>query len=291
MGGISRTVERDGWRFDIGGHRFFTKVQAVDDLWFEILGPEDFLQRPRMSRILYDGKLYDYPLVPMNALRNLGFRRGGPVHRLVRLGAGPAAEGPVELRGLHRGPLRVAALPHFFKTYTEKVWGVAATEIQADFGAQRVKDLSIIRAVIEAVHAQEAADQARQDEAGHEPDRGVQLPEVRPRQMWERCTEIVTERGRRSCSTRPVTGVRARERPGHRRHRGDRRRPDPLRVHRRHLVDADRRAARGDGPAAAARRARGRPRPDLPRLHHGRARRAAGVLASPTTGSTSTTPA
>src|SRR5204863_3004121 len=72
VGGISRTVQRDGWRFDIGGHRFFTKVRAVDDLWWEILGSENFLSRPRQSRIFYHGKLYDYPLVPMNALRNLG---------------------------------------------------------------------------------------------------------------------------------------------------------------------------------------------------------------------------
>ena len=67
VGGISRTVVRDGWRFDIGGHRFFTKVTPVDDLWFEILGEENFLRRPRMSRIFYNGKFYDYPLVPMNA--------------------------------------------------------------------------------------------------------------------------------------------------------------------------------------------------------------------------------
>src|SRR3954466_1040851 len=73
VGGISRTVERDGWRFDIGGHRFFTKVKPVDDLWFEILGEENFLRRPRMSRIFYEGKYYDYPIVPMNALKNLRF--------------------------------------------------------------------------------------------------------------------------------------------------------------------------------------------------------------------------
>src|SRR3977135_766537 len=72
VGGISRTVERDGWRFDIGGHRFFTKVQAVEDLWHEILPQEDFLMRPRMSRIYYEGKYYDSPLKGMNALRNLG---------------------------------------------------------------------------------------------------------------------------------------------------------------------------------------------------------------------------
>src|SRR5919201_1979551 len=53
VGGISRTATRDGWRFDIGGHRFFTKVKVVENLWFEILGPDDFLRRPRMSRIFY----------------------------------------------------------------------------------------------------------------------------------------------------------------------------------------------------------------------------------------------
>src|SRR3954464_2729211 len=73
VGGISRTVQRDGWRFDIGGHRFFTKVKAVDDLWWEILGPENFLKRPPLSRIYSRGKFYDYPIVPMNALKNLGF--------------------------------------------------------------------------------------------------------------------------------------------------------------------------------------------------------------------------
>jgi len=59
VGGISQTVERDGWRFDIGGHRFFTKVQPVEDLWHEILPDEDFLLRPRMSRIFYKNKYYD----------------------------------------------------------------------------------------------------------------------------------------------------------------------------------------------------------------------------------------
>src|SRR5512138_1859838 len=72
VGGISRTVQRDGWRFDIGGHRVFTKVKQVDDLWWEILGEENFLSRPRQSRIFYQGNLYDYPLAPMNVLRNIG---------------------------------------------------------------------------------------------------------------------------------------------------------------------------------------------------------------------------
>ena len=77
LGGISRTVERDGWRFDIGGHRFFTKVEEVNKLWHEILPPEDFLLRPRMSRIFFDGKYYDYPLKASNALKNLGIFEAG----------------------------------------------------------------------------------------------------------------------------------------------------------------------------------------------------------------------
>src|SRR3954468_2047608 len=72
VGGISRTVQRDGWRFDIGGHRFFTKVPAVEEFWHQMLPDSDFLLRPRMSRIFYQGKLYDYPLKAGNALRNLG---------------------------------------------------------------------------------------------------------------------------------------------------------------------------------------------------------------------------
>src|SRR5215218_10907505 len=72
VGGISRTVGRDGWRFDIGGHRFFTKVKEVEAFWHEILDEEDFMLRPRMSRIFYDGKYYDYPLKASNALKNLG---------------------------------------------------------------------------------------------------------------------------------------------------------------------------------------------------------------------------
>src|SRR6476659_2892590 len=72
VGGISRTVERDGWRFDIGGHRFFTKVAEVEAFWHEILPDEDFLLRPRMSRVYYQEKYFDYPIKIGNALKNFG---------------------------------------------------------------------------------------------------------------------------------------------------------------------------------------------------------------------------
>src|SRR5690242_16784781 len=77
VGGISRTVERDGWRFDIGGHRFFTKVPEVEAFWHEVLPDEDFLVRPRMSRIYYNGRFFDYPLRAMNALQGLGLTEAG----------------------------------------------------------------------------------------------------------------------------------------------------------------------------------------------------------------------
>ena len=125
VGGISRTVERDGWRFDIGGHRFFTKVRPVEDLWHEILPDEDFLLRPRMSRIFYQGKYYDYPLKAINAVANLGPGRGVPLR------AAPTSRArvrPPKDQTNYEGWL-VARFGWrlyrtFFKTYTEKVWGV-----------------------------------------------------------------------------------------------------------------------------------------------------------------------
>ena len=179
VGGISQTVQRDGWRFDIGGHRFFTKVKVVDELWDEILAPETMLDRPRQSRILYRGKLYEYPLVPMNALRNLG-----PVEAVrASLSYVWARVHPPKnqdnLEGFYTARFGWRLYEHFFKTYTEKVWGVPPSELSADWGAQRVKDLSIVRAVLEALKPKRCAARVTR-RRGHEPDRGVQVPEVRP---------------------------------------------------------------------------------------------------------------
>ena len=105
VGGISRTTERDGWRFDIGGHRFFTKVKVVEQFWHEILPGEDFMLRPRLSRIYYQGKYYDYPLKPFNALRNLGV-----VESLRCVGSyASAAPGPQRTRPLSRAGWRHAS--------------------------------------------------------------------------------------------------------------------------------------------------------------------------------------
>ena len=134
VGGISRSVERDGYRFDIGGHRFFTKVPEVEALWHEILPDEDFLLRPRMSRIYYQGKYYDYPIKPMNALLNLG-----PVEAVrcvlsylaVKVRP-PKSQATLEDYIVANYGRRL--FDHFFKTYNEKVWGVPASAISADWG-------------------------------------------------------------------------------------------------------------------------------------------------------------
>ena len=151
VGGISRTVTRDGWRFDIGGHRFFTKVQRVDDLWHEILGPDDFLLRPRMSRIHYRGKFFDYPLRATNALFGLGIGRSIMCvlsYLWVRIRP-PRDQSTFEGWVAARFGWRLYRI--FFKTYTEKVWGVPATQIQADWAAQRIKSLSLGKAIVNAL--------------------------------------------------------------------------------------------------------------------------------------------
>ncbi len=150
VGGISRTVEHEGYRFDIGGHRFFSKSQQVVDLWNEIL-PDDFIQRPRMSRIYYEGKFYSYPLRAFEALGNLGilrstacmasylWRRAFPIKDVRSFEDWTTNQFGEKLYSI------------FFKTYTEKVWGMPCDEMSADWAAQRIKGLSLMSAVIDGV--------------------------------------------------------------------------------------------------------------------------------------------
>ncbi len=189
VGGISRTVVRDGWRFDIGGHRFFTKVPEVEALWHEILPDEDFLLRPRMSRIFYEGKYYDYPLKAMNALVNLG-----PVEAvLCGLSYLRARAAPPRDQANYEGWL-VARFGWrlyrtFFKTYTEKVWGVPVSEMPADWAAQRVKNLDLGKAVLNALTPK------RNQKEITSLIEEFQYPKYGPGMMWERCCDLVEEAG------------------------------------------------------------------------------------------------
>jgi protoporphyrinogen oxidase len=206
VGGISRTAVRDGWRFDIGGHRFFTKVKPVNDLWFEILGKDEFLRRPRMSRIYYRGKLYDYPIKPGNALKNLG-----PVEAVLC--------GFSYLYARVRPPKDQSTLEgyivanygrrlynHFFKTYNEKVWGVPASEIASDWGAQRIKGMSLFAAVWEPIRAKFAGSRDKSKQVTSLIEE-FNYPKYGPGQMWEKCTELVTEKGTKVVFDSNVTRI------------------------------------------------------------------------------------
>src|SRR3954468_7934081 len=207
VGGISRTVQRDGWRFDIGGHRFFTKVKAVEDLWFEILGPEDFLRRPRLSRIYYRGKFYDYPIVPMNALRNLGFIEAVRCvlsYLWVRI---HPPKDKATLEGFVRSRFGWRLYRHFFKTQSEKVWGVPCTEIQADWGAQRIKNLSLFRAGWEALKPKWLRAKASKSKQVTSLIEEFNYPKYGPGMMWERCAELVTAQGTKIAFDAKVTKI------------------------------------------------------------------------------------
>jgi protoporphyrinogen oxidase len=201
VGGISRTVERDGWRFDLGGHRFFTKVPEVEAFWHEVLPDEDFLLRPRLSRILYRGKLFDYPLKPFNALVGLGVLEALRCllsYALVRVRP-PKDQSSFEGWVAARFGWRLYRI--FFQTYTEKVWGVPASDIQADWAAQRIKNLSLLNAVTSAF----GLGRRRQittliDE--------FQYPRLGPGMMWERCRDLVEAEGGQVRMSSPVTAVR-----------------------------------------------------------------------------------
>jgi len=189
VGGISRTVERDGWRFDIGGHRFFTKVKPVEDLWNEILPAEDFLLRPRKSRIYYKGKYYDYPLRPLNALRNLGPKEAllcGFSYLRARL-APPKDQTNYEGWLVARFGWRLYRT--FFKTYTEKVWGVPVSDMPADFAAQRVKNLDLGKAILNAI-----TPKRNQTEITTLIEE-FRYPKFGPGMMWEVCRDKVEALG------------------------------------------------------------------------------------------------
>ncbi len=208
VGGISRTVERDGWRFDIGGHRFFTKVKKVDDLWFEILGEEEFLQRPRMSRIFYKGKLYDYPIVAKNALMNLGFVEAVKcVLSYIWVRIRPPKDQST-LEGFIVARFGWRLYNHFFKTYNEKVWGVPASKISADWGAQRIKGVSLLKAATDALTPKFV--KARRDKSKQETSliEEFNYPKYGPGQMWEKATELVQASGSTVSYNTSVVGIK-----------------------------------------------------------------------------------
>ena len=187
VGGLARTVEYKGYRFDIGGHRFFSKNEEVEELWTEILGDE-MLTRGRLSRIYYRGRFFAYPIKAVNALWNLG-----PVEAVLCLASYARArlqpvKNPRTLEDWVRNQFGWRLFSIFFKTYTEKVWGISTKELSADWAAQRIKSLDLWVVLRSALLP------------GRRPGRRGEIvttlidkfryPRLGPGQMWERVAEI-----------------------------------------------------------------------------------------------------
>ncbi len=197
VGGISRTVEHDGFRFDIGGHRFFSRSKEVVDLWNELL-PDDFIERPRMSRIYYEGKFYSYPLRAFEALANLGIWRSTLcMASYLRWKMRPRREvRSFEDWVVNQFGHKLYSI--FFKTYTEKVWGMPCDTMSADWAAQRIKGLSLGSAVIDGLK--------RSLGLNKRPNDGMQTksllesfryPRLGPGMMWDAARDRVIDHGNR----------------------------------------------------------------------------------------------
>ena len=189
VGGISRTESYKGYRFDIGGHRFFTKIGEVEKFWHDVLGT-DFITRPRISRIFYEGKFFDYPLKAMNALSNLGIVTSiGAVLSYAQSQIFPyPREDTFEEWVSNRFGKQLYRI--FFKTYTEKVWGIPCSEIRAEWAAQRIQGLSLPVAVWNAIFGP-----GKSKDVVKTLIEQFEYPRHGPGMMWERAAEFVSGQG------------------------------------------------------------------------------------------------
>ena len=180
VGGLSRTESYKGFYFDLGGHRFFTKVKDVKQLWHETLNGE-FLRRPRLSRIYYNRKFFSYPLKPFNALVGLGFWESTLIilsyikWQLFPYKVVDTFEEWVTNRFGRR------LFQTFFKTYTEKVWGISCSALKAEWAAQRIKDLSLKTALLSMFMKPKNTIQTLIDEFDY--------PRLGPGLMWRTLSE------------------------------------------------------------------------------------------------------
>jgi len=201
VGGLARTVEHNGYRFDIGGHRFFTKAAYVEKIWKDVLGP-DLLVRPRLSRIYYRSRFFHYPLEPLNALRGLG-----PVEALRCIGsfllarlAPSRPEEDLETWVSNRFGRRLFDI--FFRSYTEKVWGMPCREISAEWGAQRIRDLSLGSVLKDALTGR-----SHESPKARSLTRQFYYPRLGPGMMWARMRDIVEGLGADVILNAPVEEI------------------------------------------------------------------------------------
>ncbi len=205
VGGISRTVKYNGFHFDIGGHRFFSKSREVEDLWTEIAG-DLMLERPRSSRIFYRGNFYSYPLKPFEALSKLGlFESIRCIASFAKAKIRPTPN-PKTFEDWVVNQFGRRLFSIFFKTYTEKVWGMSCREISADWAAQRIKGLSLWSAAWNAlVPKRKPKDRSQVIKTLIDTFR---YPRQGPGMMWEQCASRVRGLGGEVLLGRKVIGCR-----------------------------------------------------------------------------------
>ncbi len=209
VGGISRTVRHNGFLFDIGGHRFFSKSKEITDLWNEIL-PDDFLERPRLSRIYYRGAFYDYPLKALEALRNLGLLESARCVASFALAKAFPVKNPRSFHDWVRNEFGERLFSIFFKTYTEKVWGMGCDEISADWAAQRIKGLNLGAAILDGLRRSLGLRKS----AGFSAKSLIEsfrYPRRGPGMMWEAAASKIEQRGGRVLMGRSVETLRYEE--------------------------------------------------------------------------------
>jgi protoporphyrinogen oxidase len=205
VGGLARTEEYKGYLFDVGGHRFFTKVSLVQKIWTDILG-SDFLSRPRLSRIYYKKKFFHYPLEPVNALLGLGlFESIRCCFSYLSAQIFPMRpETTFEAWVTNRFGKRLFHI--FFDTYTTKVWGLRCDQIQAEWAAQRIRGLSLASVVRSALFTKPAGVAQKKEIKTliHE----FQYPRRGPGMMWTRCRELIEAAGSEVSLRSPVEKIR-----------------------------------------------------------------------------------
>ncbi len=186
VGGIAKTIEFDGYRFDLGGHRFFTKIGALQRLWEEMLG-DDFLTRPRLSRIYYNGKYFDYPITAKDVVGRLGLfeaTRCALSYLWAQRSDADVADTLEEWVTARFGRRLYDA---FFASYTAKVWGIPGTEIRSLWAAQRIKNFSLGKAILTVLGLRREHVTSLIDE--------FQYPRLGPGQMWEAFAARAAEQG------------------------------------------------------------------------------------------------
>ena len=160
IGGLSRTIEHEGFRFDLGGHRFLTKTKATEDFVRGLLGDE-CREVPRTSQIHMRGRYFDYPLTPVNALFGMGLATTFRIlldyalQNVKNLVQRPA---PVSLEDWVVSKFGRAMFDLYFKEYSEKVWGVDCRSISMEWVSRRIEGLSLWKAIKNAFSKRSGSD-------------------------------------------------------------------------------------------------------------------------------------